>query len=432
MWTRDDFRALCHQMLNGNGEHEFLLCYRDAQDQRQFKKAYRAKAKAHIDWAFDTICGTQKRKNGIGFYPCNGDDESCWGALDFDAHNPDERIGRAYVLAGKAFDLLCREAPNLWLIAGTSGETGGWHLFIFSSFFHPTGEWTRFLREVADRIGAPIEKGICEIFPGDNHGLKYGIRAPGSWNPKDDSLGLIAFDGVTSRLQKRFSGLPKEMISLDLGQPPGEKNRVDLVVRFLPPEIGGWAKAFPITSPRTRHGKLIDLVGAAFYQAGREVAKRNAELQYMGANPAPATPLSEHLSEFDIAWSGMERGWCARLSALERALFNRLTTSTDRDAFRIIRNWSKSESPDFRIHCRTLADRLGVTLQSASKLRRRFCSLGILEYVAPYVPHRLAARYKWTAGQPDKKTCPKQGTLISSQQWNDGPGNARLMRNRQR
>jgi hypothetical protein len=83
MWTRDDFRALCHRMLNGNGEHEFLLCYRDAQDKVRFSKAYRAKASARIDWAFDTICRTAKQKTGIGFYPCNGDDESCWGALDF-------------------------------------------------------------------------------------------------------------------------------------------------------------------------------------------------------------------------------------------------------------------------------------------------------------------------------------------------------------
>jgi hypothetical protein len=109
------------------------------------------------------------------------------------------------------------------------------------------------------------------------------------------------------------------------------------------------------------------------------------------------------------------------LSALERAAFKRLTTDTDRDAFRIIHNWSKSESPDFWIHCRTLADRLGVTLQTASNIRRRFCSLGILRHVARYIPHRLAARYKWTAGHKSK---PKHGALISSQQWNGDPADA--------
>jgi hypothetical protein len=177
LWTRDDFRALCHRMLNGKGEHEFLLCYRDAQEKVKFSKPFRAKASARIDWAFDTICRTAKQKTGIGFYPCNADEESCWGALDFDAHNPDERIGRAYILAGKTFDLLCREAPNLWLIAGTSGDSGGWHVFIFSPWFHPTADWARFLREVLDRIGARVQKGIAEIFP-------WGQTRVEIWNPR--------------------------------------------------------------------------------------------------------------------------------------------------------------------------------------------------------------------------------------------------------
>src|SRR5438067_539863 len=202
LWSRDNFRALCHRMLNGNSEHEFMLCFFDEKKGKaKFSKAFTRKASATIDWAFDTICGTEKLKTGIGFYPANGDDESCWGALDFDAHNQDERIGRAYCYAGKAFDLLCREAPDLFLIAGTSGDSGGWHIFIFSNYFYSTAEWSRLLREVADKIGVPIQKGVCEIFPGDNRGLKYGIRAPGSWNPKDDSFGSIAFDSVTPTLR---------------------------------------------------------------------------------------------------------------------------------------------------------------------------------------------------------------------------------------
>jgi hypothetical protein len=427
LWTRDDFRALCQRMLNGNAEHEFLLCYRDAQDKARFSKAYRAKASARIDWAFDTICRTAKQKTGIGFYPCNGDDESCWGALDFDAHNPEERIGRAYVFAGKTFDLLCREAPNLWLIAGTSGESGGWHVFVFTPFFYSTGEWARFLREVADRIGAPLEKGICEIFPGNNRGLKFGIRAPGSWNPKDDSFGLIAFDGVTAQLKR--SALPKEEFYLFTSRSNAYVEKTHLPSRNIElSAIRDWAKPFAITSPRTRHDQLLRLIGATFYQAGRGLSKRNAELQYDIANPVPVASLSEHLLEFDEAWSGMERQWRAKLSPLERAKFERLTTDTDRDAFRIIHNWSKSESPDFKIHCRTLADRLGVTLQTASNIRRRFCSLGVLKHVAPYVPHRLAARYKWTAGLEPKR---EQGAFLLSQQSNGDPGDAAL-RERQR
>ena len=194
---------------------------------------------------------------------------------------------------------------------------------------------------------------------------------------------------------------------------PGERARQQCnpLLEFCRAEATYFEAARPEgLEPSTRHDQLLRLIGATFYQAGRGLSKRNAELQYDIANPVPVASLSEHLLEFDEAWSGMERQWCAKLSALERAKFERLTTDTDRDAFRIIHNWSKSESPDFKIHCRTLADRLGVTLQTASNIRRRFCSLGVLKHVAPYVPHRLAARYKWTAGLEPKR---KQGAFLS-------------------
>jgi hypothetical protein len=419
MWTRDDYRTLCHRMLNGNGDHQFLLCYRDAQDKVRFSKAYRAKASARIDWAFDTMCDTAKRKTGIGFYPCNGDDESCWGALDFDAHNSEERIGRAYVFAGKAFDLLCREAPNLWLIAGTSGESGGWHVFIFSPHFHPTDQWARFLREVADRIGAPLQKGVCEIFPGNNRGLKYGIRAPGSWNPKDDSLGLIAFDGVTEHLKSL--SLPKgSLTSLDLGQTPKRKTSVDLAGSFSPLNL---AKEFSITSPDTRHDRLTKLVGFSFFQVAREIARRAAVNQHDKASPTPETSLQEHLKDFDAAWAGMELDWRRKLTTTERQVFDGLCSDTDRTAFRILHNWAKTDSPDFYVHCRTLANRLSVTLQTGSNIRRRFCSLGILRPTAPYVAHRLAARYLWVANAEPKR---QQTALLSPSQWNCDPGDVRF------
>src|SRR5438105_1712608 len=202
LWSRDDYRALCHRMLNGNSEHDFLMCYRDKQGNTKFSKARNAKASKRIDWAFDSICGTDSgSKSGVGFYASNADDESCWGALDFDAHNEVER-SRAYALAGKAFVLLAGN-PDLWVISGTSGESGGWHIFIFTAHFYSTNEWSLLLRDVADKIDAPIQKGLLEIFPdGRTRGLGYGIRGPGSWNPKDDSFGLINFDSALPNLRR--------------------------------------------------------------------------------------------------------------------------------------------------------------------------------------------------------------------------------------
>jgi hypothetical protein len=59
----------------------------------------------------------------------------------------------------------------------------------------------------------------------------------------------------------------------------------------------------------------------------------------------------------------MERKWRARLSAVEREKFDQLDNYNDREAFRILHNWAKADSPDFKIHCRTLSDRICVTLR---------------------------------------------------------------------
>src|SRR4029453_5076048 len=100
---------------------------------------------------------------------------------------------------------------------------------------------------------------------------------------------------------------------------------------------------------------------------------------------------------FDEAWAGMERQWLRKLSPAEREKFDALTTSTNRDAFRIVQNCAQTDSADFRVHCSTLGDRIGVGLSGAAKIRQRFCTLGILRQTARYVPHRLSARYQWTA-----------------------------------
>jgi hypothetical protein len=408
LWTRDDFRALCHRMLNGNGDHNFMLCYFDeAKRKAVFPRARLQRASKTIDWAFDTIRGGAKRKTGIGFYPTNDDDESCWGALDFDAHNVDERLGRAYQYAGKAFDLLCREAPALWVIAGTSGQTGGWHIFIFAPFFYPISDWIRLLREVADRIGAPIEKGVCEIFPDHYKGKQKGIRAPGSWNPKDESFGLIAFDGLTPELKAKAKEIKNSSLYATLSSegrkqplPNWKASLPNCEVPLFRGEDRQWKKDFAITAPSERNAKLCSLVGTAFWQAAEWVVRENAQLQYDEATPTPEDSLDTHFEEFERLWRGMEREWLGSLSVLEREKFNSLTNDNDREGCRIAHNWQKADdSPDFKIVCESLAARLRCSVPTASSVRNRLCAARILRQTAPYVPHRLAARYEWSANQ---------------------------------
>ena len=99
---------------------------------------------------------------------------------------------------------------------------------------------------------------------------------------------------------------------------------------------------------------------------------------------------------------------------MERAKFDHLTTDNDSCAFRILRNWSQNDHPDFKVHCRSLAKRLGVSSsKTASNIRSRFCSLGILRQTADYVAHKLAARYEWIAdaARPSTNKKPRREIL---------------------
>jgi hypothetical protein len=182
-----------------------------------------------------------------------------------------------------------------------------------------------------------------------------------------------------------------------------EENKITPSSEFFRGQHAEWARDFAITASSTRHAQLLKMVGVAFFQSGKEVARRNAELQHGEAKPIPVATLAEHLAEFDEMWAGMERKWLGKLTLVERRKLDVLTTNNKRDAFRILRNWSQTDSFDFKAQCRSLGNRLGVTLKTASNIRHRFCALGILHQTAHYVPHKLAARYKWTANTDPKR-----------------------------
>lgn len=390
VFTPAQFFALCAHMMNNNPQNYFLMPYQDKDGKAKYAKAYNAKADDRIQWSWDTITGKAKRPASIGFYPTNGQRQSRWAAMDFDVHDDDEM--RARDLAHKAFAHLIRE-PHLYVALTTSAGDpvySGWHLFIFTAEFFPCEEWTRLLKQVADRIGAPIKPGVCEIFPDECRGIGRGIRAPGTWNPKNGKCGLVLRETVTKLLPAELpSSSPKESYTSLGTRLTTKEGQSQFTYR-----------EFSITAPDSRHGRLIKLIGHFFFQVGREIARKQAEFQHNEANPVPKSSLEEHLVDFDEAWAGMERKWKRKLCPTEREKFNALTTDNERDAFRILRNWSQTESPDFFAHCQTLADRLGITLPGASSIRVRFCSAGILKQTAPYVRKKLSARYEWTAINP--------------------------------
>jgi len=405
VWTRAEFIALCEHMLNDNDEHFFMLPYVDANGRSCFAKAKTARAHHRMQWAWQTITGQAKKRGSIGFYPRNAEGKSRWGAMDFDSHDGNELRARGLALA--AFQLLRNHPDNLFLVLATSGSAG-WHLFIFSREFYSVDEWIKLLKQVAAMIGSAIQKGECEIFPSDTRGrVGYGIRAPGAWNPKHDTFSLIAFENVSSLCLRRSSVLQREIKETPLSykltnRVKGAQLTYSEEVAWYRGENDEWRERFAITAPRTRHEKTIALIGHVFHQVSYEVAAHNATCIYNEATIALATPLDEHLAEFDELWKFKEREWLAELSPSERSKFVQLANDNERAAFRIIRSFSKDHRHDgcgdFYIHCESLMRRLHMkSVPGVSKLRVKFCRLGILDLTQPFIPHKLAARFKWIA-----------------------------------
>jgi hypothetical protein len=405
VWTREDFMALCKHMMNDNELNFFLIPYRKEDGTAHFAKAKKARSDRRAPWAWDTITGRAKNPASIGFYPRNAEDKSRWGAMDFDADRDNGTRARDLALA--AFQLLYKH-PHLFVVLCTSGS-GGWHLFVFTRDFYSVEDWIRLLKQAAAMIGANIRKGECEIFPSDSRGrVGYGIRAPGTLNPKNDTFSLIVYENVMPLLAAHRRHLPLvageegKRISLS-SRSNNSGETVNLTYRneksVYRGEFGEWQTRFAISEVRTRHRYLKTLVCHIFRQVGREVARRNAEFQYNEKTVSTAANLSEHLQEFEELWDWCEKQWLAQLSGSEREKFDALrTNSNDREAFRIIKNFAQlvnDREDDFRIVAKHLAKRLAVTLQTACNIRQRFCSAGILKPTAAYVPQKLAARFRW-------------------------------------
>jgi hypothetical protein len=399
VWTRKQFIALCEYMMNSNVETHFMHVYRDELGNAKFMKSKRRRVHQRVTWAWDSILRKAKRSVGIGFYPSNLDRMSRWGAIDLDARSEKE-AKRARRLALAAFEVLRRDT-NRYLLLEKSGSEG-WHLFVFTLDFHPISEWTRLLKQLASRIGAEVKPGSCEIFPNEIRGnsLPYGIRAPGTWNPKTDQFGLIFFDSTSallSLIQKKKEESPFPYHSTATGK-AGHLNDRDW---FYSGDAADWQRQFAILHPGTRHQHLKDLVSAAFRQAGRDVVRRNAEAQFLASQVTTNAALAEHLEEFEELWLWMENQWSEELPDAEKSRFDELSSRIEKDLFRILLNFAQYAAAegrfDFPFSTKNVGERLDRSFQHISNLRQRFVTSGIIVKTTSQVPNVSAARYRWPA-----------------------------------
>jgi hypothetical protein len=397
IWTREQFVSVCNLMRNSNPADEFLHVYCDPNGVARFVKARSAKADRRITWAWDTITGRAKHKVAVGFYPWNCRNESCWGAMDFDAH--DGNAARARALAGAALQLLQRH-PQLYLILTTSGSQG-WHLFAFSEQLHPVSEWVRLLKRTADSVGAEIRSGVCEIFPNETRqgSRPHAIRAPGTWNPKTNQLGAIIFTSMAALLQEKRKKEVSSFLYLSTDGANATQLNDSAPRSFYCGGHQDWLEQFSITQPGTRHAQLRALVYCVFRQVGHSVGRELADRQYEAARVQPTATLAEHLEEFEKLWNWMTDQWRSELSDAERENLALLGTEIECDLFRILRNFAryaaeKNES-DFPFPIQHVAARLGVSFQYVGKLRQRFVDASITAQTTPAITNHSAARFTW-------------------------------------
>lgn len=408
VWTRAEWTALVEHLHNGNEPFRFVMGWHgpDRKTQipsKQYARSKKLAVNRAISWSWTSIAMPDKaRKLAFVPYSTNDRQQSRWGGLDFDAHQ-EGQADRARELAFAAFRVLLN-APDLCIVLETSGSVG-WHVWAISPDFHDTQEWVRLLKSVANTIGAPIEEGVCEIFPPDttSTGLGKGMRAPGCWNPNTDQCSGIVWENTRSYLETVLSGnsktAPLNCNGLQHELPDRERSFLSSSPSPLSYRESELLQKLGISASNTRNGKLCSLVGEVFHQTGHAVARRLAELQYRTAAVKPVATEGKHLESFETLWAGLAHKWSATLSPAERAIMAGLETENERDAFRIVRSFGRKAqmdgSADFPIVRSSLATRLGITEAGTKKIRDKLVAVGATVMTAPYVPNKFAARFKW-------------------------------------
>jgi hypothetical protein len=408
VWSEGDFLALCEHMLNGNPLTHFLAAWNDRRTGcARFAKATGARADKRAKWAFGTITGRAKVTTSIGFYPSNGDGESRWAAIDFDAHNGEKERARQWSL--QAFELLLRH-PQLYLVLCASGN--GYHLFIFTRELHPVSEWIVLLKQVCDWLGAPIADGICEIFPNEraeSQRFGKGIRVPGTLNPKTGTLSLIEAETVKPLLD---SLAPTWSLGIGKGNRFLEGNGSKLSLHkstntyslSTRPLIEDLLVRHPIKRTGMRNTVLMALVGDLVHKFGRDASERIVKEHYERYQQNIATSFEEHKDQFADGWKGMVAKIINSLSPDERNSFDSLNTEHQREGFLIVRAFAGAAQHkgeiDFQIARASFADRLSITQPGAAEVIRRLHDTGVIERTQCYVRHRSSARYRWVFGSP--------------------------------
>lgn len=419
---------------NGNAPFDVGMSFRDTNGEVIHRKSATKTRSQLVSWSIATIHGKKPGKE-MSFVPYATNQNICstWAVMDFDAHGGEVR--RAYLFARDSYRYFQKRPLNGVVVFLEHTGAGGWHLWLVSLDLHPCAWWVALLKEAAAAIGAPIQSGVCELFPHESEHKLKGVRAYGTRHHGNGKNGTLwggealrpLIDELMAKTRAASASLPKKEKSFSFltsppsgehapsgAVPPPEERNSALVEGSAPLSSSKirvhepapyklweerWSSGAVVNAPAIRHDRLAWLVGQMFYQVGRPMAERLALLQFDGRSVQTNADRTQHQKEFLELWRGLMEPWLATLSQAEQDQLQCLMTETERDIFRILHSFHRlavvNACADFPVAQENLAARLGVSKQYAGEILLRFVALGILVRSAPAVPHKTAARYRW-------------------------------------
>jgi hypothetical protein len=408
--TKEEFLSLIEHMGNANAVSHLLTVWQDDSGVARYAKARPHKRlQAQASWTWDTITGRSKRKTSMGLYPKNQDNQSTWGALDFDAHSGDDHLAKNRSI--RAFSLLL-EYRDRYLLLSASGR--GYHVFVFAREPRPVAEWIHLLKDTCESIGAPIQDGVCEIFPNERtekQEVGRAIRVPGSFNPSTGKAELIIADTIRpllDHLAAAKESLPAPLLKVrpyylaNLSENREADNSSYSINRFSSASterlIERIIVKYPIEAKSTRNGVLLKLTGELFHKFGRQLSERIVRQHYNTYQQNVTTTLKEHLREFTTAWDSFLSNVIKSFSPSERRIFDQLSTDSQREAFMLIRSFSNlAKGSDFPVAQLSLADRLSITQPGTGFVISKLVELMAIEKTMDACLNRKSARYRWIA-----------------------------------
>jgi len=396
-FTEGQFVQLGLHLNNRNGK-TFAIAYRDAGKAKYTKSKSKTEETA-LKRAYDSTKEQAWKPMSFAPYSTNSNGESRWGAVDFDAHGGGWDEDRARRWAFRCWELLMHEAPCV--ICEHSGR--GWHVWLVWREFKAANWINRLLRSKAIEAGCEIESGKCEIFPeAAPSGLGKPMRMPGTFNPSTGRCSTIL--GENLQESEVLTSLYVALTPFSRTNATNTEKDILCSVSLYRQWADEWQDQSAIRVPRCRHDRLVKLVYAIFNQVGLEQAELMAGLQFDQKQVTTNADRAEHMTDFKSIWAGLENKFAESLSDRERAFYESVKRQAQQDKFRIIRGWARGSAEKghsaFPLSIRSLADRTGQAITSASRFRDLLVEVGIIRQIESFQAGVKCGRYGWQAGGP--------------------------------